>query len=77
MFENKIIDGVHATRYIASWAKMGGDFGHKSKGRFDFYDWLKSLNLTDDEVDYIYNLATNGRMELEYSAKNFMSTLND
>jgi hypothetical protein len=77
MFENKIIRDVHATRYIASWCKAGGNFSRKPKGRFDFIVWLESLGLTEDEVTYIYNLATNGRLELEVSVKKFISALND
>lgn len=76
-FENKLIRDVHASRYIASWAKMGGDFSRKPKGRFDFHVWLEALGLSKDEVDHIYNLATCGRLELEASAKAFMSALND
>ena len=76
-FENKLIRDVHASRYIASWAKMGGHFGRGLYGRFDFEEWLESLGLKPEEVDFIYNLATCGRLELEASAKAFMSALNN
>lgn len=77
MFENKLISGIHATRYIASWMKVGGHFGRRDGGRFDFRDWLESLGLTEDEVRYIYNLADNGKLELQSSAKAFMDELYD
>ena len=76
-FDNKVIRDVHASRYIASWAKMGGHLGRGPKGRFDFSFWLESLGLSTDEVNHIYNLATCGRLELETSARNFMKSLND
>lgn len=77
MFENKRIRGIHASRYIASWVKGGGNLGYEFEGRFDFYDWLKSLGLDKDEAQYIYNLADNGKLELETSARQFVKTLND
>lgn len=77
MFENKLIRGIHASRYIASWVKEGGHFCRGLRGRFDFRDWLKSLGLAADEVRYIYNLADNGKLELETSARAFMETLDD
>lgn len=77
MFENKLIRGIHATRYIASWGKAGGHFGRRDLGRFDFRRWLESLGLTKDEVQHIYNLLDNGKLELENSAKVFMETLDD
>lgn len=74
-FENKLIRDIYATRYIASWMKMGGDFSRHRGGRFDFKDWLESLGLDKDEVNHIYNLADNGKLELEYSAKKFIESL--
>ena len=74
-FENKLIADVHASRYIASWAKVGGHFGRGLYGRFEFEEWLESMGLTPEEVDFIYNLATCGRLELESSAKKFMKSL--
>ena len=72
MFENKIINGVHATRYIMSWIKSGGDLKYGG-GIEGFNEWLTSLGLTIEEVTYIRNLAQNGRLELEYSAKQFLA----
>ena len=77
MFKNEMIRGIHATRFIASWSKVGGDFSHHRKGRNDFEKWLKSLGLNDDEVRFIINLATNGKLELENSAREFLTQTND
>lgn len=70
MFENKIIKGIHTSRYVASWTKEVGKITYK------FRMWLMSLRidgepLTNDEVQYIYNYATNGKLELENSAYYF------
>ena len=67
MFENKLThNGIHYSRYIASWIKAGGDL-HFSKYS-NFAKWLKELQwLTDDEIRDICNLADNGKMELEES----------
>lgn len=72
MFENKIIKGVHATRYIASWIREGGKLGYFGEGVDDFNKWLKSLGLSDEDIEDIMYLARNGRLELETSARNFM-----
>lgn len=72
MFENKLIKDIHVSRYIASWHVAGGHLGTSEKGRFDFAKWLESLGLTDEEVAYIYNYATNGKLELENSVRVFL-----
>lgn len=72
MFENKIIKEEYATRYIASWVRKGG--GLRYGDDLDkFRDWLKSLDISDDDVWYIYNLATCGKLELESSVVNFLN----
>lgn len=74
-FENKIIKDIHASRYIASWVNAGGTFDRKPGGRFDFRVWLESLGLEDDEVRFIYNLAENGKLELQENAKKVLKSL--
>jgi hypothetical protein len=37
-----------------------------------FIDWLHSQNLTDDEIDDIRFLASNGKYELEQSIRCFL-----
>ncbi len=73
-FENKGIRGVHVSRYIASWSRMGGKLSRKD-GIDEFRKWLNSLGLSEDEVDYIAYLADNGRLELETSAQNFLTKI--
>lgn len=73
-FENIIVRGVHATRYIMSWVRMGGEL-NRFGARSDFGNWLGSLGLRDEEVSDIVHIAINGRMELETSAKNYLNGL--
>ena len=74
MFENKTIEDIYISRFIASWQKGGGNC-RKDYGLFK--EWLESLvingrHLTDKEVHDILLLADNGKMELEYSAREFL-----
>lgn len=75
MFENKVVGGyTYETRYIASWLKAGGSLKHG--GDIDYFrEWLLSLNLNEDEANHIVFLATNGKLELELSAKIWMKTV--
>lgn len=62
-------NGIHYTRYIASWRRMGGKIFYGGL----FERWLKEVQkLTDEEINDILLIATNGKMELEASAKMFM-----
>lgn len=70
MFENKLThNGIHYTRYIASWKRAGGKI---YRGGL-FERWLREQEkLTDEEVSDILLLAENGKLELQGSAKAFM-----
>ena len=78
MFENKIVRGIHMSRYIASWMKSGGTFTRNLwNGEVAFRAWLGTLiidgdRLTEDEIREIRNYADNGKLELETSAKLFL-----
>ena len=72
MFENKIINGVHTSRYIMSWVRSGGILGKRGQGYYDFDKWLKKLGLDDEDRRYIRNFASNGKLELEESVKRFL-----
>lgn len=88
MYENKLIRGICTSRYVASWIKSGGtmkryinktDPKHRRIESY-FADWLRTLvidggHLTEEEVRYIANYADNGKLELESSAKNFISSI--
>ena len=70
-FKNeKTHNGIHYSRYIASWHNAGG---RVYKYRSIFEDWLRQTQeLTDDEIHDIIEMATNGKLELEMSAKQFL-----
>lgn len=71
-FENKLTQngGIHYSRFIASWYNKGGE---KITSYGPFRDWLYSLGfLTEKEIDDICEMATNGKLELEMSAKRFI-----
>lgn len=72
-FENKEINGIHCSRYAASWRKTG------CKSNYLFKLWLEQLiingrKLTEDEVWFIYNFTVCGKLELESNAKLFIKT---
>lgn len=69
-FKNKVINGIHCSRYVASWKATG------LKTNYLFKLWLEQLvingrKLTEGEVKFIYNFGTNGKLELESDAKFF------
>lgn len=83
-FENKIIRNMYASQYIAAWYNIGGKNNryyvkNDARSHSDFKDWLESLiidgeHLTDDEIRYIDNLRSCGRLELEEHAKRFINS---
>lgn len=79
MFTNKVIKGIHISRFIMSWIRSGGVFSVRG-GYDDFHDWLKTLvinetKLSDDEIADIMEIARNGKLELEMSAKAFIKNI--
>ena len=68
-FENlKTHNGIHYSRYIASWHNAGGRVYDSL-----FEDLLRSTQqLTDDEIHDIREMATCGKLELEVSAREFL-----
>lgn len=71
MFKNNLIGNIYETRFIASWIIAGGKINGRGAVK-DFKEWLKSLGLTDDQVNHIAYIATNGKLELEYNAEQFL-----
>ena len=72
-FKNEFIKGIHASRYIASWRNryQGAHSNYLMK------QWLRDLkingeHLTEEEVTFIWNFATNGKMELEDDARRWL-----
>lgn len=72
-WENKIYEGIHYSRFIVSYAKAGGYLGR----RREFECWLHTLTINgkpipDEVINDISFLATNGKLELEDSAREFL-----
>ena len=72
MFTNIKVNDIHATRYIASWTRSGGKLYYLDDVE-KFYNWLLSTGMTEDEAKQIKFLATNGKLELENSVKEFLN----
>lgn len=72
MFENKLVNDIYETRYIASWLRAGGNL-YYLEDVADFRRWLESLGLKKAEISNIVHLATVGKMELEKSAEEFIA----
>ena len=74
-FSNKKThNGIHYTRYIMSWIREGGSLWF-NRYDSDFAKWLKTQDLTDEEIYEICELAQCGKLELEISAKQFIKSL--
>jgi hypothetical protein len=69
MLENKKLGDVHYSRVIASWTQKYP--GHVYFGE-TFKDWLRNLGATEVQVSDIYEMATCGRLELEFDAERFI-----
>lgn len=74
-FENKIYEGIHYSRFVASWVLAGGEL--RRRNAYILKDWLRTLKINDkpipeDIIMEIYLYATNGKLELQTSAKNFL-----
>ena len=69
-FDNAIIKGTHASRYIMSYLREGGSPRYRDK----FREWLKSLpmELTEEEIDHILEIYSMGKLEFEINAKSFL-----
>lgn len=62
-FDTTDLEGKIEKHYRYSRSGIFGD---------EFKDWLRSIELTEEEIDDIYWMANNGKMELEVSAGRFI-----
>lgn len=73
MLDNKKTrnQGVHYSRYIASWVNYGGSyFGEQ------FAAWLRANDVEEDEIRDIREMATCGKLELEMTAGKYIRKMN-
>lgn len=72
MFENKCYEGIHYSRFAASWRNACEEKG--VRGYFsDMVEWLMSFTINGKYMDEktareIADFAYNGKLELETSA---------
>ncbi len=78
-FENKLThNGIHYSRYIASWVKILRRNHMRPWFGSLFEQWLRETQgLNDDEVAEIILLAGNGKLELEESVQRFIDEKHD
>lgn len=83
MYENKKIfvpyvnEEIHVSRILASW--VNGLWAEKTEikripNRF-FRDWLWMLGISESDIQYIENFASNGKLELEDHIENLIESL--
>ena len=63
---------VHATRFISSYFKAIKYENLEDEKIINIVDWLESIGVSDDDIYTISHLATNGKDELEESAREFL-----
>lgn len=72
MLENAKVNGIHTSRYIASWINVGGEFIGTWEDSL-FSRWLRTVGVTNEEdIHDMWKLATCGKFELEQSARRYM-----
>lgn len=72
MLENMKVNGIHMSRYIASWMNAGGEFIGTWEDS-SFSRWLRTVGVDDEQdVHDIFEMATCGKFELEQSARRYM-----
>ena len=68
MLENKKHNGIHYSRYIASWRNVGGKYFDE-----EFKEWLKEEGLNEEEIYEVRDMAIGGKLELEMNARKFIA----
>lgn len=71
MFENKKAGRyeAHYSRYIASWYNVGGGYYFGDA----FREWLAFEGLNEKEISDVVEMATCGKLELEYTAQAYVN----
>lgn len=71
-WENKQFEGIHYTRFIMSWVNATGRPVNGNRKKFN--KWLRGLTINgksipEEVIDEIYFIGSNGKLELERSAR--------
>lgn len=78
MFDNKKInvrklgEEVYMSRIIASWLNSNGEINNPYWGNTQFRKWCRSLGIDDEDITDMIRILTNGKRELELSAKEYI-----
>ncbi len=72
--------GIYYSQYIAAWISEGGTMEEvwirTDKGLdcyYPFKSWLRYIGCTEYDTRQIFNMATNGKLELEELAKKYIA----
>ena len=82
MFENKMIQTkfgpVHATRIIQSFTRMAWKTVRFPYGSYPmnkiFFEYLDSIEVSKEDQDLVWQIASNGKSELESAASRILSS---
>ena len=71
--ENPLINGIFASRYIASYMNVRGKIHPRN-----FRSWLESLivngdKLSEEDIVFLISRALNGKLELEENVRRFFN----
>ena len=69
-WDNKFINEIRASRYIASWTKAYGPYYDEN-----FEKWLKNLGVNEEDIFNLVQMATCGKFELERNAREFIANI--
>lgn len=77
MLENKKVhigvldEDIYISRIIISWINSKAVYKYGFRGTV-FEDWLKSLQISENDINDIYEMAINGKFELEHLARTYV-----
>lgn len=65
-------NGIHYSRFIASWCKACTQLSKPVYFGKNFEEWLRAIELSEDDIANIVLMAKCGKFELESRATYFM-----
>lgn len=74
-WKNDTVNDVYYSRIIASWTNACRYMGTPTYHGEIFKEWLMEIGVPEEHVNNIQEMARNGKLELETSAKLFLRKL--
>lgn len=72
-WENNVVgDRLYYSRIIASWVKASRQTKALPFFGDNFREWMASIGVPEDDINNIFMMANNGKLELEISAQNWI-----